>query len=189
MRYVFRSTVPPLTRVLLVESGPRALAERFAPVLRVVCGGAVDVDLLTCLPPPAGDSPILARQVYQTQNYASRRERAALLRELRANGYQALVLLCADSPVLNRWKWWLAMGLPAKVLIANENADCFWLDLAHWRSARGMLEARYGLHGAASLRTLGELLAFPFVLAWLFLFAVFVHARRGLRLLFGAHRA
>jgi len=81
------------------------------------------------------------------------------------------------------------MWLPAKVLIANENADCFWLDLAHWRSAKGMLEARYGLHGAASLRTLAELVAFPFVLAWLCMFAVFVHAQRGLRLLLTSGRA
>lgn len=188
MRYVFRSTVPPLTRVLLIESGPRPLAERFAPVLRLVCG-AVDVDLLTCLPPPDADSPILARNVFQTQNYTAGKGRLALLRQLRDNKYQSVVLLCADSPVLNRWKWWVALALPAKVLIANENADCFWLDVAHWRSAKGMLEARYGLHGAASLRTLGELAAFPFVLIWLFLFAVFVHTQRGLRLLFSSHRA
>jgi len=180
--------VPPMNRVLLIESGPRALAERFAPVLRLVCG-PVDVDLLTCLPQPEADSPILPHKTYQTQNYATSKDRRVLLRELRANGYGAIVLLCADSPVLNRWKWWLSMWLPAKVLIANENADCFWLDLAHWRSAKGMLEARYGLHGAASLRTLAELVAFPFVLAWLCMFAVFVHAQRGLRLLLTSGRA
>lgn len=176
-----------MNRVLLIESGPRALAERFAPVLRLVCG-AVDVDLLTCLGQPEADSPILPRNIYQTQNYSSGKSRAALLRVLRANGYQCIVLLCADSPVLNRWKWWVSMMLPAKVLIANENADCFWLDVAHWRSAKGMLEARYGLHGAASLQTLGQAVAFPFVLSWLCMFAVFVHAQRGLRLLFGSHR-
>lgn len=189
MRFVLRSTVPPITRVLLIESGSRELAERFAPVLRVVCGGAVDVDLLTCQHDPSADSPIFARKVYHTQDFSNGSARSKLLKEFRDNDYQALVLLCADSPILNRWKWWVALQLPAKVLIANENADCFWLDMAHRRSAKGMLAARYGLQGAGSVKTLGELLLFPFVLGWLITFATFLHLRRGLRLLFQPSRA
>ncbi len=188
MRYWLRGTLPPITRVLLVESGPRPLAEKFGPILRMVCGGAVDVDLLTCYGAPGPDNSILPRRVYFTQEYAHREARAALLKELRANDYQAMAILCADSPVLHRWKWWLAVRLPVKLLIANENADCFWLDLGNWRNAKSMLAARWGLQGVASLRTLAELAAFPFVLAWLLAFALFAHTRRAFRVLFGLHR-
>ena len=189
MRYIFGRTVPPIARVLFVESGSRALSERFAPILRMVCGGAIDIDLLTCLPPPAEDSPVLPHRVYQTQHYPNRRSRHDLLRELRTNDYQALVMLCENSPVLQRWKWWLSWRLPVKVLVANENADCYWLDIANWRSAKGMLAARYDLQGTGSLRALLEMLAFPFVLGWLLCYAIFAHTRRGMRVLFGLHRA
>ncbi|MCW5965059.1 MAG: hypothetical protein KIT83_13550 [Bryobacterales bacterium] len=188
MRYWLRGTLPPVTRVLLVESGPRPLAQHFGPILRLVCGGAVDVDLLTCYGAPGEGIQILPRRVYTTQEYPSRRARVALLKELRANDYQVLAILCADSPVLQRWKWWLALRLPVKVLVANENADCFWLDRSNWRNAKSLLAARWGLQGTASLRTLAELAAFPFVLAWLLMYAVFAHTRRAYRVLFGLHR-
>lgn len=188
MRYILRSAVPPITRVLLVESGARELTERFAPVLRLVCGGAVDVDMFTCLGAPESTSAILPRQIYRSQDYPDRRARSSLLRLLRENDYQAIVLFCADSPLLYRWKWWLALRLPAKVLVANENADCFWLDIANWRGTKEMLAARYGLQGAASFRTLAGVTAFPFVLGWLLLYAALAHTRRGMRILFRMHR-
>lgn len=188
MRYWFRGTLPSVTRVLLVESGPRPLAQRFGPILRLICGGAVDVDLLTCYEAPADGSQILPRRVYRTKEYVSRGARAALLKELRANDYQVLAIFCADSPVLQRWKWWLALRLPVKVLLVNENADCFWLDRSNWRNAKSLLAARWGLQGTASLRTLVELAAFPFVVAYLLIYAVFAHSRRAFRILFGLHR-
>ncbi len=185
MRYLFRKAVPEIRRVLLVESGPRTLSERFLPVLRKVCGEAVEVDLFTCLPPPPPGSMPGVHNVYRSQDYLGRPGRLLLLKTLRANGYRGMVMFCADSPLLFRSKWALALRLPVKVLIANENADCYWLDTGHWRSARGMLAGRYGLRGSAPFRMLGQALLFPFVLAWLLLYALVVHARRGLRLLFG----
>ncbi|MDZ7639206.1 MAG: hypothetical protein U5J83_13305 [Bryobacterales bacterium] len=185
MRYLFRKTVPPMRRVLLVESGPRALTERFLPVLRQVCGNAVEVDVFSCLPMPETGALPGTRNFYRSQQHAGRAGRTAFVKSLRAEGYQGLVLLCANSPMLLRWKWALALQLPAKVLIANENADCYWLDIAHWRNAKSMVAERFGLRGTASFRMLGELLAFPFVLFYLLLFALVVHSRRALRLLFG----
>ncbi len=184
MRYWFDNTVPPITRVLLVESGPRTLTEKFGPVLRLVCGGAVDVDLLTCLPAPSEGSAILPQVVYFTQHHTTRAARALLLKQLHANGYQAMAILCAGSPLLARWKWWLALRLPVKVLIVNENADCFWLDRANRGSVKSLMAARWGLQGAASLRTLAEMAAFPFVVGWLMAYALLVHGRRYFRLLF-----
>lgn len=191
MRFVLRQTVPPLHRVLLVESGPRALTERFLPVLRKVCGDTVDVDLFTCLPPPQpGELPGAAggdgiRHCYRSQDYSGGAGRRRLLKLLRANGYQGMVMLCANSPLLLRWKWALAFRLPVKVLIANENADCFWMDAGHWRTAKSLLLDRFGLRGTGSLRTLGQVLVFPIVLLFLAVYAMVVHLRRNLRLLFG----
>jgi hypothetical protein len=96
-----------------------------------------------------------------------------------------MVMLCANSPLLLRWKWALALRLPVKVLIANENADCFWLDIGHWRNAKSLLVDRFGLRGAGSLRTLGQVLLFPFVVLFLAGYAVAVHTRRSFRLLSG----
>lgn len=188
MRYWLRSTLPPITRVLMVESGPRPLAERFGPVLRKVCGAGVPVDLLTCYGPPGDSSAIAPDKVYCTQDFAGNAARRALLRQLQANGYAVLAIFCADSPVLARWKWWLVLRLPVKVLIINENADCFWLDRANWRTAKSLFAARLGLQGTASLRTLAELAAFPFVLAWLVTFALYAHTRRLLNVLRGLDR-
>ncbi|MCU0228229.1 MAG: hypothetical protein MUF01_11375 [Bryobacterales bacterium] len=188
MRHWFDNTIPPITRVLLVESGPRLVTEKFGPVLRMVCGGAVDVDLLTCFPAPREDSAIAPQKLYATQQYATPAARKALRKELQSNGYQAMAILCADSPVLARWKWWLALRLPVKVLVVNENADCFWLDRAHWLPAKRLLGARWGLQGTASLRTLGELALFPLVVVWLLAYALFAHTRRGFRVLFGLDR-
>lgn len=171
--------------MLLVESGPRTLSDRFLPVLRKVCGKSVEVDMLSCLPPPEADSLAGIRNFYRSQDYAGRAGRKSLLALLRANRYQGLVMLCANSPLLLRWKWALALRLPVKVLVANENADCFWLDMGHWRNAKSMLAERSGLRGAASIKLLGQLLLFPFVLLYLILFALAIHTRRRLRLLFG----
>ncbi|MCC6262149.1 MAG: hypothetical protein IT169_01120 [Bryobacterales bacterium] len=185
MRHVFRSSVPGMRRVLLVESGPRTLSERFLPVLRKVCGETVEVDVFSCLArPEAGALPGI-HNFYRSQDYRGRPGRLLLLKTLRANGYQGMVMLCANSPLLFRSKWALALRLPVKVLVANENADCYWLDAAHWRSAWSMLAERHGLRGSASFRLLGQLLLFPFVLAYLLFFALVIHTRRRLRLLFG----
>lgn len=191
MRFFFRKAVPAVRRVLLVESGPRTLTVRFLPVLRKVFGEGVQVDVFTCLPPPQPgelappEDGMGITECYRSQDCAGRAARRQFLRTLRANGYQALVIYCANSPLLFRWKWALALRLPVKVLIANENADCYWLDLGHWRMAKAMLAERYGLRGTGSLRTLGQAVLFPIVLLYLVAFAAVVHARRGLRLLFG----
>jgi hypothetical protein len=80
------------------------------------------------------------------------------------------------------WKWVLALGLPAKVFVINENCDYFWLDRKHLSAIRQFAIDRAGLAGAGAVRTPARLLAFPFTLAWLALYAAAVHTRRLLRL-------
>jgi hypothetical protein len=75
----------------------------------------------------------------------------------------------------------LAWQIPAKVFIVNENADYFWLDLAHFRQIRRFVLFRAGLAGAGAVRTLARAIAFPFTLFYLLLYASVVHARRAFR--------
>ncbi|MCZ2156987.1 MAG: hypothetical protein LC114_24340 [Bryobacterales bacterium] len=185
MRCIFRNPSSEMNPVLLVESGPRELSLRFLPILRKVCGKSVGVDVFSCLPPPEGNTALGIRDFYRSQDFQKRTERTDLIRKLRANRYQVIVLLCANSPLLSRWKWVLALRLPAKVLIANENADCFWLDAAHWRPAKSMLAERFGLRGSGFLKLFAQLLLFPWVLLYLIAFALVVNALSRLRPLFG----
>src|ERR1039457_7319200 len=91
-------------------------------------------------------------------------------------------LFRSGEPILMKWKWVLALGLPAKVFVINENCDYFWLDRKHLSAVRQFAIARAGMAGTGAVRTPARLIAFPFTLAWLVLYAAAVHARRLLRL-------
>ena len=40
-------------------------------------------------------------------------------------------MICSGEPVMMKWKWALALRIPAKDFIINENGDYFWLDRGH----------------------------------------------------------
>ena len=46
---------------------------------------------------------------------------------------------------MTKWKWALALRLPVKVLVVNENGDFFWFDRANWRTIRHFVLFRAGL--------------------------------------------
>jgi hypothetical protein len=138
----------------------------------------VKIDLVTCY---AG-APAGVEAVYRVTDYRGRAGRRNLHRVLSATGYSILGMVCSAEPIMTKWKWDLAARMPAKVLVINENADYFWLDWGHWRTICHFVLFRAGLTGAGSGRTLARLLAFPFTLAYLLLYAAKVHARRALRL-------
>ena len=79
---------------------------------------------------------------------------------------------------MTKWKWGLALRLPVKVLVVNENGDFFWFDRANWRTVRRFVFIRTGLSGGDAVRTIGRVLVFPLTLAFLLLYAAFVHLRR-----------
>ena len=79
---------------------------------------------------------------------------------------------------MTKWKWTLALHLPVKVLVVNENGDFFWFHRANWRIVRHFVLFRAGLTGSDAVRTIGRILAFPLTLAFLLLYAAFVHFRR-----------
>ena len=104
-----------------------------------------------------------------------------LYRELGKNRYALVGIVCSDEPLMTKWKWALALRVPAKVFILNENADYFWFDRHNWRAMRILALHRSGLAGAGAVRMLAQLAAFPFTLLYLLLYATIVHARRALR--------
>jgi hypothetical protein len=77
-----------------------------------------------------------------------------------------------------KWKWALALRLPAKLFIINENGDYFWFDRMHLGTIRRFVLFRSGLAGAGAVRTLVRLISFPFTLLYLLLYATSAHARR-----------
>jgi hypothetical protein len=182
MRYYLSKAVPPFTRILLVESGSRQLLEDLLGGLYDVHPG-MTADLVTCY---AG-TPATYRNnlgtVYRVGDYPDPVSRQRFYAQLTSNHYDVVGIVCSAEPIMTKWKWMLALRLPAKVFILNENGDYFWLDRGHWSTVRHFVLFRAGLSGAGAVRTLLRLLLFPFTLLYLVLFAATVHLRRKLRTL------
>jgi len=169
--------VPDLRRVLLVESGSREIFDRLIPTLAERTPG-ISVDVVTCFPGvPRG--PVA--NTFYVVNYTTAEARRGLTAELRANRYDAIGILCAGMPIMTKWKWALAYRIKAKLLIINENCDYFWADRGNWPTIRRFALIRSGLSGARTFPALTRMLAFPFTLLYLLLYAAAVHTRRHLR--------
>ncbi len=182
MRYFFRRRAPSLDRMLLVESGSRQILEAGIPRFHEVFGGGTRMDLLTCLPglPQALDPA--ATEVFRVTGCRSGADRRRLLAELRSRRYPLVGIVCSDEPVMTPWKLAVAALLPAKVLIFNENADFFWLDWFNRQAIRQFVFYRAGMLDDGAVRKLSHLVAFPFLLAFLLLYAGWVHLIRWGRL-------
>ncbi len=180
MRYFLRGRQPAVSSILLIESGSRSIVERVAPSLRRGYGDAVAIDLVSCFAAvPEGFDE--RTRVFRVSDYRGREGRRKLYRELIANRYSVVGIVCSGEPLMTKWKLALAWQIPAKVFIVNENADYFWLDLAHSRQIRSFVLFRAGLAGAGAVRTLARVISFPFTLFYLLLYASVVHARRAFR--------
>jgi hypothetical protein len=174
MRYFLRRMVPASSRILLVESGSRRIAQIVIPHLSAQFGDAIAIDVLTCFTgAPAG-----AAEVYNINDYHGRR--LALLRTFRRRGYAVAAIICSGEPILKKWKWSLAAALPAKFLVINENGDYFWLDRGHWPAIRQFVKHRAGFADAGIVRAAARILVFPFTLSYLLLYAAAAHFRRAL---------
>jgi hypothetical protein len=186
MRWFLSRAVPDPTRVLVLESGPRAVAERLIPRLREVFGRQTPIDLLTCFPsepvslsPEEGGS---APEVWRATDCVDRRSRWRLLREIRSRRHPITAVVCANSPLMASWRLAALLMFPSKFLIVNENADFFWLDRGHWRNLLQLWMHRSGIFEESAVRAAARLAAFPFTLAFLLGYAAYVHLVRGVRL-------
>ena len=180
MRHFFTRTIPPFSRILLIESGSRELFENLLPVLyqnhpEMTC------DLATCY----SGTPKNFRQdqgaVYRVIDYPAGPARQRLYKELRANGYGIVGIICSAESIMTKWKWMLAGRVPGKVFVLNENGDYFWVDHGHLATIRYFILFRAGLTGSGAVRTLARVVLFPFSLLYLILYAITVHFRRILR--------
>jgi len=180
MRYFFRRRVPEFSRVILIESGSRHIAERMLALL-YQRPGLERLDLVTCFPGLPAGFDLERGRAWRVTDYPDRARRIRFLRELAAEGHRIAVMLSTGEPIMTKWKWLLVMRLPVKVLVVNENCDYFWLDYSNWRIMRHFVLVRLGLSGAGAVSTLGRLAAFPFLVAYLVFYTARVHLRRRVR--------
>lgn len=191
MKWFLSRRAPEIDRLLLVESGPRGLAEQVIPRLRGAFGADLTIDLLTCLPTdPQGLNGAAGRpgRVWRVIDCASGGDRRRLLGRIRRERYPAAAMLCAGDRIMFRWKAAGMLLFPSKILIVNENADFFWLDRGEWRTALRFALGRGGLLEESAVRTVARVAAFPFSFAYLLAYAGWVHLSRAARLALGLHR-
>lgn len=180
MRYFLRARYPDVHSILLVESGSRSIIERVLPAIRRGYGDSVPIDIVSCFAArPQGFDD--RTRMFRVSDYRGREGRGKLYRELLANNYPVIGIVCSGEPLMTKWKLALAVKVPAKLFIINENADFFWVDLGHAKQIRRFVLFRAGLAGAGAVRTLVSAITFPFTLLYLLLYASVVHARRALR--------
>jgi hypothetical protein len=180
VRYLLTGRQPDPASILLVESGSRGILEKLMPHLRQSWGKDVAIDLVSCFSTlPAGFPP--ETRLYRVAEYRGPEGRGKLYSELAANRYTHVGIVCSAEPLMTKWKWMLAVRLPAKVFAINENADYFWLDRAHFSNIWTFVLLRTGLAGSGAVRILAQLVSFPFTFLYLLLYAATVHGRRALR--------
>lgn len=180
MKFFFSRRLPEFSRLLLVESGSRSILDNLLPGLFALYGDQLHVDLVTCFAgEPAGWRP--SGHIFRVWEYATPAARRQLLRTLRANRYTACGIICSGEPIMTKWKWWLAVRLPAKVFVLNENGDYYWFDYSNWRTMLHFVFFRLGLTGADAVTTIARLLLFPLTFCYLLLYASLVHLRRRVR--------
>ena len=181
MRYFWTRREPPFTRMLLIESGSRSLVEKVLPLLRANMDADVPIDLVTCYKGlPAGFHPDTV--VFRVNEFGTPERRKELIRVLRSRRYAVAGMICSAEPIMLKWKWLIALRVPAKLFIVNENSDYFWVHRANAPTIRRFISVRLGLAGAGAVRTFTRLLFFPFSVIFLLLYALIAHARRRMRI-------
>ena len=138
------------------------------------------VDLVTCYAGlPEGFDPQTV--VYRVTDYGSPEGRKELIRELRSREYSFAGMVCSAEPIMTKWKWLIALRVPARFFILNENGDYFWVHRENAATIREFFLVRLGLSGAGAIRTIGRVLIFPFSVLFLLLYAFTAHSGRILR--------
>lgn len=181
MKYVLSGREPRGTRILFVESGSRSITEGVLPgLLASWAGPPYTLDLLTCFGGVPSAMPV-GGHVFRTADYATSEKRKELLDRLKKTDYAYVGIICSAEPLMTQWKWYVALQVPAKVFIVNENCDYFWIHRENAAILREFALVRMGMEGGGALRTIGRLIAFPFAVLYLLLYAFSAHARRAVR--------
>jgi hypothetical protein len=139
------------------------------------------IDLVTCYAGLPRGYDTSRGEVFRTGDFSGRNGRGRLYKLLRARRHEVLGIICSAEAILAKWKWAIALQIPAKLFVLNENGDYFWVDRSNWKTIRHFLLFRSGLAGAGAVRTLMRLAAFPLTLAFLLLYAAAIHLRSHVR--------
>lgn len=180
MKYFLSNREPQGSRMLFVESGSREMAEAVLPALTNSWAAGFVIDLVTCYGGYPKGFPE-GGQIIRVGEYSTPDARQALVRELAARDYAFVGIICSAEPVMTWWKWLLALRIPAKVFIVNENGDYFWIHRENAAILREFALVRMGMEGGGALRVIGRLMAFPFAILYLLMYAFTAHLRRALR--------
>lgn len=181
MDLFFSRRIPNLTKVVLVESGPRPLFDGFVGDLYEMHGQNIQIDLVTCY---TGHPQGFRQQngaIYRVQDYRGWDGAKQLARLLRSKGPSVLGIICAGVPVMAKWKWLLLVALRAKVFVMNENGDYFWVDYSNWKVILHFMAFRAGMAGDNGIWLPLRMLVFPFGLAYFAAYAAWLHGRKWLR--------
>ncbi len=161
--------------MLLIESGSRRLFDDLIAGLHETYGDDLQIDLVTCY---AGVPQGFQGKVFRVTDYPGAAARKRLYSELQAENYPIAGIICSAEPIMLKWKWVLGAKLPAKIFVLNENGDYFWVDWGHFKTIVNFALYRAGMTGASAIPTIARLIFFPVSLAYLLLYAAFVHLRR-----------
>ncbi len=161
--------MPSGERVLVIESGPRELTEKFLKRLYQT-HWIEHVDLVTCYAEPPVSFDARRGVVYSIH-------KSRWLSRLSRSRYTLLAMFCAGSPVLNKWKWVIALRVRRKILMINEHADYFYLNFANRHNLKRLLAERLRAH-AIDVRAIAELALVPFTFLFLLVHAAYVQMRR-----------
>jgi len=178
LKRLLSKRIPKLNNILLVESGDREIFEKLLPSLYQYCPY---IDIVTCFAGPPSRFDAARGRLYDIADFQGRDGRKRLYTDLWDKHYSAVGIICADQPIMTKWKWAIAAQPPGKLFIVNENVDYFWVDRGNWKTLKHFALFRAGLSGADAVRTLTQLAVFPFTILYLLLYAAVVHTRRLLR--------
>lgn len=170
MRGVISSREGSFDQILIVESCPREVTERF---LRHVYEEQRSrrVDLLTCYAGAPLEFDTARGSIFSIHQPEIASNRRRFISGLNSSPYTLIAIFCAGSSVLNKWKWAVALRTRAKVLIVNERADFFFFDLANRRFAGRLLTERLRIKGSLDLRAIAKVFLVPFTIAFLSCYA------------------
>src|SRR5689334_3960384 len=177
MRGMLQRAHPSFERVLVIESGPREITEKFVRHAYDV-HGCRQLDVLTCYgtAPDAFEAGRGNLICVTNPEIARKRTRTAVA--IARSRYNVVAILCTGSPVLRNWKLLIASLTPAKLVLVNEHGDYFLFDYWHRNAALSMLFRRLDFAGALRLELVGEVLWFPITVAYLASYAAVLHVKR-----------
>jgi len=151
LRYFLNRPADSRNAILLVESGSRGLLEKIVPSLRQTWGsGRPHRPGHLLFQPPARLSPETHARPIASADYRGRHGRHRLTGNSPGTAIPCLGIVCSEEPVMTKWKWVLALRIPAKVFIVNENGDYFWFDRQHLGVIRHFVALRLRPGGRGS---------------------------------------